>query len=141
MYTLDTASVSQQNVEVVRLVFDAYNRGDLQTTLDHVAPEFVFEPSGLFMDTQSVYRGKEGWTEFWHAFRAAWEDITIEVERLEDLGDQVLVLGTFHGRGRGSGVEVTRESAWIQTLSNGLIVHTQTFTSRAEALSAAGLSE
>ena len=110
-------------------------------TLNHLAPNFVLQPSGLFMDTQTVYRGREGWTEFWHAFRAAWDDITIEVERFEDLGDQILVLGTFHGRGRGSGVEVTRESAWILTLSDGLIGHTQTFPSWVEALRGAGLHE
>ena len=133
--------VSRENVEIVRDVFDAYNRDDLEATLQYVAPGFVFEPSGLFVDTQPAYRGREGWTEFWHTFRAAWEDIVIEVKRLEDLGDQVLVLGTFHGRGRGSGVEVARESAWLQTLSNGLIAHTRTFASWEEGLLAAGLRE
>jgi ketosteroid isomerase-like protein len=133
--------MSARNVEIVRAVFAAYNRGDLQTTLDHLAPEFVFEPSGLFMDTRPAYRGKEEWTEFWHAFRAAWEDIAIEVERVEDLGNQVLVLGRFHGRGRGSGVEVARESAWIQRLSDGLIVHTRTFADWAEALRQSGLEQ
>jgi ketosteroid isomerase-like protein len=130
--------VSRENVEVVRAVFDAYNRGDLQTTLEHVSPDFVFRPSGLFLDTQTVYRGREGWTEFWHAFRAAWDEITIEVERFEAFGDRVLVAGTFHGRGRGSGIEVTRESAWIQTLRDGLIVRAETFASSSEALEQIG---
>ena len=134
-------AMSQENVELVQKVFDAYSRGDLQAMLDRMAPEFEFHPSGQFMDTQAIYRGREGWTEFWHTFHAAWESITISVERIEDLGEQVLVLGTFRGRGHASGVEVTRESAWIMTLRDGLIAQSRTIVSWAKALEAAGLSE
>ena len=133
--------MSQENLEIPRRFFDAFNRGDLEATLDFIAPEFEFRPSGLFMDTESTYHGREGWTEFWHTFRAAWESITVNVKRIEDLGDQVLVLGTFYGRGHGSGVEVTREVAWLVTLRDGLSVQSRTFVSWADALEAVGLSE
>jgi len=133
--------MSQENVETVRRIYDAFNAGDLEATLDLIAPEFEFRPSGLFMDTDNAYRGREGWSEFWHTFREAWESITVNVERIEDLSGQVLVLGTFHGRGHGSGVEVTREAAWIVTLRDDLIAQNRTFGSWAEALEAAGLSE
>jgi ketosteroid isomerase-like protein len=133
--------MSEENVEINRRFFDAYNRGDLEATLDFIAPEFEFRPSWLFMDTESTYHGREGWSEFWHTFRAAWESITVNLERIEDLGDQMLVLGTFHGRGHGSGVEVKREAAWLTTLRDGLFAQTQTLASWAEALEAAGLSE
>ena len=133
--------MSQENTEIIRRFFDAYNRGDLEATLDFVAPEFEFRPSGVFMDTERTYRGCEGWSEFWHTFREAWESITVNVERIEDLGEQVLVLGTFHGSGHASGVEVTRESAWIVTLRDGLLAQSRTIVSWAAALEAAGLSE
>jgi ketosteroid isomerase-like protein len=90
--------MSQENVEVVRRTFDAYNRADLEGVLDHLAPDFEFHPSGRFMDTQAVYLGREGWIDFWNTFQAAWESITISIERIEDLGDRVLILGIFHGR-------------------------------------------
>jgi ketosteroid isomerase-like protein len=133
--------MSQENVEMSRRFFDAFNAGDLEATLDLIAPDFEFRPSGLFMDTEKTYRGREGWSEFWHTFREAWESITVNVERIEDLGEQVLILGTFHGRGHGSGVDVTREAAWISTLLDGLFAQSRTFGSWAEALEAAGLSE
>jgi ketosteroid isomerase-like protein len=53
----------------------------------------------------------------------------------------VLVLGTFHGRGRGSGVEVERESAWLLTVRNGLIAQIRAFASWDEAVEATKLSE
>jgi ketosteroid isomerase-like protein len=131
----------EENVEMSRRFMDAYNAGDLEATLDLIAPEFEFRPSGLFMDTEKTYRGREGWTEFWHMFREAWESITINVKRTEDLGGQVLILGTFHGKGHGSGVEVTREAAWIVTVRDGLFAQSRTYVSWADAIEAAGLSE
>src|SRR4029078_9885783 len=82
--------MSEENVEVVRRFFDAYNRGDFEATLDLIAPEFEFRPSGLFMDTEGTYHGREGWSEFWSTFQAAWESITVDLCAIEDLGDQVL---------------------------------------------------
>jgi ketosteroid isomerase-like protein len=133
--------MSQENVEIVRRTFDAFNRGDLDGVLDDLAPEYEFHPSGRFMDTQQVYRGRRGFIEFWGAFQAAWEHITVSIERIEDLDDRVLTLGTFHGKGGGSGVEVHAEAAWLHTLKAGLIVHLRSFATWKEALEAAGLPE
>jgi len=133
--------MSRENVEIVRRSFDAFNRGDLEQILDDIAPEYEFNPSGRFMDTQQTYRGRAGFVAFWDAFRAAWEDITISIERIEDLNDRVLTLGTFHMTGSGSGVAVDGESAWLHTIKDGSIVHLRSFATWAEALEAAGLRE
>jgi ketosteroid isomerase-like protein len=134
--------MSQENVETLRETIAAYNRGDLNGQLDHLAPEFEFETSGVFSDTEAIYRGREGYVDFWKTFREPWESITIGVERIEDLGDRVLVLGYFHGRGRGSGVEVGREAAFLTRFrSDGLAVHIRTFANWTEALEAAGLAQ
>jgi uncharacterized protein len=133
--------MSQENVEVIRQVFEAFNRGDLEGMLVHVAPDQEFYPSGRFMDTQPVYRGHDGYTEFWNGFQAAWERITISTERIEDLGDRVLVLGTFHGKGRESGVEASTKAAWLVTMKDGLIYINRSYAGWDEALEAAGLSE
>ena len=133
--------MSQENVEIVRRGFDAFNRGDLEGVLDDLAPEYEFHPSGRFMDTQRVYRGRDGFVEFWGRFQGAWQDITISIERIEDLDNRVLTLGSFHGRGGGSGVEVQGESAWLHTIKDGLIVHLRSFATWKEALEAVGLSE
>src|SRR6266508_1710848 len=105
--------MSQENVEIVRRNFDAFNRGDLEALLADFAPEYEFNPSGRFMDTQQTYRGRAGFVEFWGRFRAAWEDITVSIERIEELDDRVLTLGNLHGRGAESSVEVDAEAAWI----------------------------
>jgi ketosteroid isomerase-like protein len=133
--------MSEENVEIARKIVDAFSRDDLEAMLGFLAPDSEFRPSGLFMDTEDAYYGRDGYSEFWHVFHTPWERITISVERIEDLGEQVLVLGTFHGRGHGSGVEVTRQSAWLLTFRDGLVAQIRSFANWDEALEAAGLRE
>jgi ketosteroid isomerase-like protein len=133
--------MSQENLELVRRSFDAFGRGDLEGVLDTFAPEFEFDPSGRFMDTQRVYRGRAGMIEFWERFRAAWDDVRVAIDRMEDLDGHVLTLGDIRGTGTGSGAEVRTEAAWLHTVEDGLIVHLRSFSTWREALEAAGLSE
>ena len=132
--------MSTTNIEIVRRSIDAFSRGDLDTILADLAPEFEFEPSGRFVDMRGVYRGPAGFAEFWEAFQAAWDDIEVRVERMEDVDDRVLTLGHFHGHGSGSGAEITAEAAWLHTVKDGSIVHLRSFSSWQEALEAAGQS-
>jgi len=45
------------------------------------------------------------------------ESLRIDVDHVEDLGDAVLALFTFHGKGRGSGAEVTLKMANVAVLA------------------------
>jgi ketosteroid isomerase-like protein len=133
--------VSEENVEIVGRSIDASNRGDLEGVLQTLAPEFEMHPSGRFGDTEPVYRGHQGFIDFWNTFQAAWEHVTVDIERTEVLGNRVLSLGAFHGSGRGSGASVEGQGAWLHTMKDGLIVDLRTFASWREALEAAGPSE
>ena len=133
--------MSRENVEIVRRAIDAFSRAHLEGVLETLAPDCEFRPSGRFMDTKPVYYGRDGWIDFWNTFLAAWESIPVSIERITDLGERVLTLATFHGRGRGSGVEASGEVGWIHTVEDGLVTELQAFSSWDQALQAAGLSE
>src|SRR5437867_4214644 len=90
-------AMSQENMEIVRAAFEAWNRGDLERVQKYLSPEWEWHPARLFPGTDAVYRGKEGYTRFWKTFREPWESIHVEVERIEDLGDRVLALMMFYG--------------------------------------------
>lgn len=133
--------MSEQNVELVRQAYEAWNRGDLQWMLDHVTPGVEFRTTHLFPDTEDVYRGREGLKRFWNTFGAPWETLLIEVERIEPIGDdRVLALFQFHGRGR-DGLEVKLEYAQLLTIENGMAALFVGFASWQEAREAAGLRE
>ena len=125
----------------MRRSIDAFSRGDLDGVRETLAPEFEMHPSGRFMDTQRVYRGRDGMSEFWRDFRAAWEDVAVSIERMEAIDDRVLTLGKIGGSGRESGVEVEAEAAWVHTVSDGLIARLQTFATWADARETAGLEQ
>ena len=133
--------MSRENVEAVREVFEAWNRGDLARIHDYLSPEWEWHPARLFPGTDAFYRGKDGFTRFWNTFREPWESIRIELERVEDLGDRVLVLFTFYGKGKGSGVDVTTEYANIVTFRDGLAIYQVGFGDWKSALEAVGLRE
>jgi ketosteroid isomerase-like protein len=133
--------VSEENVELVRETFEAWNRGDLEAVLESLGPGWQWHPARLFPGTDAVYRGKEGFTRFWNTFREPWESIRIEIERIEDLEDRILVLIMFYGKGKGSGVDVTGEYANVFTFRDGLVTYQVGYGDWKSALDAVGLLE
>jgi ketosteroid isomerase-like protein len=137
--------MSQENVEVVRRVYEAAANRDSANILSLYDPEVEIDVSrthGAVM--QGLYRGTEHeglrkWSREWHE---AWEQVEYEVEDLIDAGDAVISIITVRGRGRGSGanVEFTLH-AGLWTIRDGKIVRVVWFKTREDALEAAGLRE
>ena len=84
--------------------------------------------------------GAWGLRRFWTTFREPWESLQIQINRVRDLGDEVLVLGTFEGHAR-DGMTVEREVAWIFRFVDGLVTRAEGYAAWNEALEAAGLEE
>jgi ketosteroid isomerase-like protein len=59
----------------------------------------------------------------------------------EDLGDFVLVIVRYSGRGGGSRIELDQTFAALFELWDGKTISTRDYAARAKALEAAGLSE
>jgi ketosteroid isomerase-like protein len=126
------------DVEVVLEGFEAWNRGDLQWLLDHASPDYEWRPARIFPGIDAVYHGHAGFAKFWSTLREPWQSLRIEVDRVEDLGDAVLALFTFHGKGRDSGVEVTLRLANVFRLRDGLGVGGMSYPDWDSALEAMG---
>jgi ketosteroid isomerase-like protein len=132
--------MSQEDVEIVRRMHDAYARGDLQVTLACFDPELELSTAPSEPGT-STYRGIEGLREATTKWVGTWDDFHIDVEELTDLGEHVLARLHERGRGRGSGVEVERELFQLFTIRGDKIVRLRMFDTSGEALRAAGFSE
>jgi ketosteroid isomerase-like protein len=132
--------MSGENVEITRRAYEAFNRGDLDGAVADAAPDLEYISTGAVPGSGGVFRGPEGFKRFLGWFWEEFEDTRIEAEFIE-AGDQVLASITNHGRGKRSGVETTWHVWQLWTLRDGKFVRGQGFTSREEALEAAGLSE
>jgi ketosteroid isomerase-like protein len=133
--------MSEENVDWARRAYGAFNRGDFASAIESFAPEFEWVATGVIPDIEGVYRGPEGYRRFLESWWSEFDDPHIEVHDLIESGDQVLASLTIRGRGKRSGAE-TRWDIWhVWTLRDGKVIGHQAFTSRGEALEAAGISE
>ena len=130
-------------LRVVRLGFEAANRGDYEAAFGFYDRdiEFVPPPSMIGLGDEPSYHGPEARIEYEQNWRAEWGDFRYEPEELRDLGDRLLLIGRIRSSGLSSGAAIDTDFANLFTLSAGHVIREQVFFSRAEALEAAGLSE
>ena len=131
--------MSQENVEVVRAGFDAWNAGDMDALRELYDPDAMLrmvegwpEP-GPYVGREAIIRQYEQQRE------------TFDADALEPIGDfihaadRVVVRFVWHGAGHGP--EADLEMTQIITVRKGKIVYQEFFWDHAEALEAVGLSE
>jgi ketosteroid isomerase-like protein len=68
-------------------------------------------------------------------------DTEFEFPEIRDVGDQVVALGHFRGRGKGSGVETETPFAYVAEFRGGKAIRVRAFLDPKEALETAGLSK
>jgi ketosteroid isomerase-like protein len=132
--------MSEENVEVVRRAIDAYNRGDPEGFLAEVHPdvESLEDPR---VPGGKTLRGREEVERYLKSLSRYWESIGLAPERFVDLGDDVLVLARMSAQSVRGGPEIERPLDQLVSLRDGKVIRTRIFSSRKEALEAAGLSE
>jgi ketosteroid isomerase-like protein len=132
--------MSQQNVDLVRRMQEAFLGPEPELALSFFDPDVVYDarerPDGkLWYGRDGVRRAMIEWGE-------VWEDWEIETERYLATGkDKVLILWHERGRGKGSGIPMDQRGANLVTVCDGRIVHIRLYVHREVALRAAGLKE
>ena len=134
--------MSQENVEIVRRVFDSINRGDVDGALDAAADDFEMDWLNSIGPLKGVYRGRREVVKAWRSFLDAWDSLNWDPEEIIDV-DQSRVIAVNHVRmrGRDSGVNVDAVGAQLWTIGGGKVRSMKLYQSKAEALKAAGLQE
>jgi len=132
--------MSQENVEIVRSMYDAFHAGDANGALMHFAADVLVDTGSARPDL-SVGRGREYLASVVTGWAATWEGWRDEVAEMRDLGGEVLVLSVQRGRGRGSGVEVEARYAILYGVADGAIVRVRMYGTVTEAIEAPEASE
>ena len=132
--------MSEENIEIVRLIHDAWNR-DPASILSYIDPEVDFNPGLLPPGEDTSYVGHEGVRKWIANVRDMWGTVMVELQETIEVGsDRVLAVARWRFEGR-DGIEVEEELPTAFTLRDGLVIRVDGFTDKAEALKAAGLSE
>jgi len=91
--------MSQDDVEVVRQLVQAFNRRDLAAMTQWFAPEVEWEPGGPAAVERARYRGREEISSGFASTWETWEVFQVDESEVRDLGDSVVWLGSAHMRG------------------------------------------
>jgi ketosteroid isomerase-like protein len=130
--------MSEENVEIVRQVLNAGIDATPMPCFRTLIPRQSFTPRSL-AGRRGMRTGHEGVRQWMAESDAAFDVQRMEAEEWRDLGDDVLLIGRVHARGRESGVEIDSAIAWLYTLRDGKIVLARGYLDVQQALEAAGL--
>ena len=94
--------MSQENVEIVRAVFEAWNARDMEALFAHFHPELVYHPRADEPDP-SPHVGRDAYERLVYGFVDSFSEVTVEVLELIDAGDHVIASTVLHAVLRGQG--------------------------------------
>ncbi|HVS29573.1 MAG TPA: nuclear transport factor 2 family protein [Solirubrobacteraceae bacterium] len=133
--------MASENVELARLLFAAWERGDYSSAEGvHPDVEYVIADG----PSPGTWKGLDGLVEGWRDFLSAWENFRGQAEEYRELDDQrVLVLTTFTGRGKKSGVELGHmraKGAVVCHIHDGRVTRQVLYLDRQRALADLGVA-
>jgi ketosteroid isomerase-like protein len=131
--------MSQENVEIMKAVFAAWNAGDMNALRESYDPD-VNVRSLEGWPEPGPFVGREAVMRQWEVQREAFKDDKLEaISDFVDAADRVVVRFIWHGAGQGP--EANLELTGVHTLRKGKIIYQEFFWDHAEALETLGLSE
>jgi uncharacterized protein len=131
--------MSRENVEIVTRMYDAYARGDFETSLSCFDREIVMDATHRVDGV--VGHGHEELVTILAEWIGTWDEWREQVEEVRDVGDRVVVISTQRGRGKGSGVEWEGRFGMVYEVKGGKITRWTVFDDPHKALEAVGLSD
>ena len=131
--------MSQENVEIVRALYDELAKGNHTPFRDRLDPQTV---RWLRADDPEPgpYRGRGAALE-WIVQPEGFADVHTEARSVIDAGECVVACVRTKGRGAVSGVPYDVEGAILHRFEGGRIVEMREYAEPAEALEAVGLRE
>ena len=131
--------MSQENVEIVRAFFEAWNAGDMSACGEAYDPHVVVRYAEGWPEGSEPIMGREAVMRQWEQQREPFDADTLELLDVIDLGDRVVARMTW--RAVGSGPDLNIEVTSVSTLRKGKTILSEFFWNYAEAPETLGLSE
>jgi ketosteroid isomerase-like protein len=138
----DTEAMSREDVDVVRAVWDAWERRDTDAMFELYDPEIVWDQTRDGPgDLAREYHGHDGVRQFFSEWMGSFESYQARALEFFDGDDAVLVRVRQTGRGKLSGIEVEIASGLqLYRVRDGRVVRIETHADADEAFRAAGLA-
>jgi ketosteroid isomerase-like protein len=132
--------MAQENVETVRRMYEAFNRGKTAAARELLHPEAELHQPPEAPDTDSYY-GRDEWERGFALWLSEWEDPRFEPLEAAAIDGCVIMRVRVSGRGRTSGVETANDWFHAWTLREGKPHRCFVRSTRAEAVKAVVMEE
>jgi ketosteroid isomerase-like protein len=134
--------MSQENMEVIRGMYESFGRGDVSAVLEQMhqhiewkeAENFIYADRNPYVGPQAVLDG------VFMRLASEWANFMVAPEEWLDAGNHVVVLGTYSGRHKETGREVRAQFAHIWGVTHGRVVRFQQYTDTKQFAEAITLS-
>ena len=132
--------MSEENVNIMRQGYDAFNRGDIDAVMDIMDPEIEWqEPDVEGLPDRGTHHGSQAVAnDVFGSVAEHWDEFQVVAEEFLDAGDRVIVLGYFRARGKATGRTVEAPYAHVWTLRDSKAVHFRNYMDTATFLQSLG---
>jgi uncharacterized protein len=135
--------LAEENVQIVRRVFDAFVRRDVEAALEVMAAdvEFSAPATQALVEKSIAYEGHGGVREYFGDVARVWAELEVFLHEYHEVGeDRILVVGRVRGRGTARHI-VDEPAQWAWRIEDEKIVWGHVFTNDEEARRSVGLVE
>ena len=133
--------MSEENVEILRPVYEEWERGHFGAGQKLYDPEMTVETFMPDAAETVTLQGIGQFERFVRDWLTQWHEYRVTGEHFQEVGaDRVLVSGRQIATGHQSGVEVESPAFAIWTFCEGKVIKLSLHYDRDEALEAAGLT-
>lgn len=115
--------MSSDNVEIVAGVYAAFGVGDVPKVLGSMHPQILWTQTAGYKLGGGVHRGPQAVVENVFArIPVEFESFSIDIERLIDAGNVVVMQGHYVAKGKATGKSVRAAVSHVLELADGKIV-------------------
>ena len=137
--------MSQENVELVRRAYEAFNRWAAQPQVAPF-PESLLHPEVEFhtyanSPEAGVYRGRDAVISYNQRLFGQFQSTRIELEELLPVGDRVMVVSRQHAVPKAGAEAMVVRVIEVWTIRENMLAERHTFSTREDALEVVGLQE
>ena len=122
--------MSQQNVAIVRSIYEAIGKGDVPTVLGaftadaewREADNFVYAGGNPYVGAEAILHG------VFLRLATEWDGFAAHPAQFLDAGDTVVVTGRYAGAYKATGKSIDAQFAHFWTLADGKVARFQQYT-------------
>ena len=131
--------MSQENVELTRRAFRAFNGRDIDALLALLDADVAAFP--MLAAMEGGYHGHDGVRRWWAGLLGTFPDFSAEIVEVRDLGSVTVTTLRMRGSGAESDTPVDATVWQVTQFRQGKCIRWSAHTSEGDAHEAAGLSE